>query len=88
MDFRSGDDEVYKVTESGSLVSSFDTAGFGAASPRGITYGNGHLWILDSTDDEVYKVTESGSLVSSFDTLGFGASNPRGIRMATGIYGL
>ena len=71
MDYRLlTDDEVYKVTESGSLVSSFDTAGFGAADPQGITYGNGHLWIIDDTDDEVYKVTESGSLVSSFDTCG------------------
>ena len=77
----SADNEVYRVTESGTLVSSFGT---GAANPSGIAYGNGHLWIIDPIDDEVYKVTESGGTVSSFDTLGFGVGEPSGITYGNG----
>ncbi|MBR9677413.1 PGF-pre-PGF domain-containing protein [Candidatus Woesearchaeota archaeon] len=65
----------------------FDTSIFGADSVTGITYADGHLWILDTIDNEVYKVQLNGSYTGEhFDTLASGNSPAVGMTFADGYF--
>ena len=47
--------EVYEFNHTGTLQNQFDTAGAGAANPRGISVTATSVWVVDDTDDEVYE---------------------------------
>jgi uncharacterized protein YjiK len=68
-------DRVFGIDAQGEYLSSFDTYGFGAAAPVGITHiaGTDNFAIVDRTGAEVYVVNTAGIVqgqcdISSFST--------------------
>ena len=58
-------------------VRSFDTAGFGAIDPEGITYDweNGYLYLIGNDNETIFHVTTGGDVVRTLDYAGVGAEN-------------
>jgi len=64
-----GNAYIYNVERDGTLITSFLTSTYDAAStsPGGIGYGyDDTLWIIDANSNKVYNVTTAGTFISSF----------------------
>ncbi|MFH1549685.1 MAG: hypothetical protein ABIH04_03910 [Planctomycetota bacterium] len=74
---------VFRITQAGSVVGNFSTAGFGCLQPEGIYYDSagGNLFIVDSNSDRLYEVNTSGTLQGSYDLSAHGINYPTGITM-------
>ncbi len=74
------DNEIYKTTIDGKLISSFDTFGFGLTDPEGIEFDpkSGNLFLV-SNPDTLFEVSTDGILVNAYDISAANAVKPAGV---------
>ncbi len=74
--------EIYRTTLNGQLISSFDTFGFGLTDPEGIEFDpeSGNLFLV-SNPDTLFEVSTDGILVNAYDISAANAIKPAGVAL-------
>ncbi len=74
--------EVYRTTLSGQLISNFDTFGFGLVDLEGIAFDSesGNLF-LASNPDTLFEVSTDGILLNTYDISAANADKPAGVAL-------
>lgn len=77
---RGTNDEVIELNpNTGSVLNRFAAPG---SNPRGMTFHDGSLWLLDSTTDLLYRISPANGAVLSTTPIPMG--NPRGLTVFNG----
>jgi hypothetical protein len=76
--------EIYRVTPSGTFVSQFDTESSGVLDPEGVVYDptSNHLFVVGKPATAVAEFTLDGTLVRTIDISAARARKPAGLTLA------
>lgn len=76
--------QVYKYSATGTVVSNFDVGVYGAVDPEGIAWDplTDHILVLDHKSDTIYVLNNDGTLASMVDIAAANPINAAGLEIA------